>query len=899
MRKKYLSALLFGALLFASAGTFTSCKDYDDDINNLQSQIDKLATKEDMEAKLSQMETAINDAKATAEEALKAAQEAGSADEIAKLEARIKALEDAALDVDALKKEIADSVEEQMADFREEMEELLKKVEELTGYSLDMITDITIVEGETIYQEILDSQLDLNYARVGIVTYPKNLAPLKTSGTSEGEKKDEVTSYEFGKGLTGAFTVKSGDVNTVSDKMVVNVNPANTTVTNDMVSLINGMGQNLNDYVTMTCSPYNNNIIKTRSTSETGLRQVTIQLKNDVDFETFDKLVLNSANHSQTGCTPDTKHDYIAYALAVTDADKSRTVTSTYDVTMHVLEEKPAEDINIASSITSSAISTQYNSESISKYLLGTDDNKCAPIVAGESFTIHAASANGGRIMASYVVVDFDNARLSATDKAALKGLTYSGVDVVSKDNVHSITINGTYVSGVAVPLKLVTIDYTGNVEVNMIWVKAAQPALMSVEYTLTPNAYVAKDTKWTADFGMEAFTIPTGATKYTMYFAPCESDHVASANVFNVANQTPIDYIALGNCLKLYKSDKTNVAGKAEDVRYAKFVGDLDLTAMREDKQYQGIVKFYDDNGTFLGSNNIFLTKKLPVGVPSDFSAKTYGIVDGVLTIYPTPDNAGKGKYFMKQAFNNWAPYFDLGIDGVTNTDPIKGQYTTDNTNKGDASTANINNIDANIINDRKAYASVITYNYGWVMFEPEGHGTTNPNPYKQTWNDFSTKFGCWVVDCEYKWSVEPVVYYREDQYIKGKITKNDKGTVTAFENVIKAITPYKATVDPFDANDPNWEPWANELNTNTPITLITVNESGEKVENEYFKASFKVVEEGGIKKNAIHLEPTGAEVKVGNDVETTVVIEVKDKFNHPSHKIEILKFTMKINHD
>ena len=39
MRKKYLSALLFGALLFASAGTFTSCKDYDDDINNLQSQI--------------------------------------------------------------------------------------------------------------------------------------------------------------------------------------------------------------------------------------------------------------------------------------------------------------------------------------------------------------------------------------------------------------------------------------------------------------------------------------------------------------------------------------------------------------------------------------------------------------------------------------------------------------------------------------------------------------------------------------------------------------------------------------------------------------------------------------------------------------------------------------------
>ena len=40
MRKKYLSALLFGTLLVTSAGTFTSCKDYDDEINGLQEQID-------------------------------------------------------------------------------------------------------------------------------------------------------------------------------------------------------------------------------------------------------------------------------------------------------------------------------------------------------------------------------------------------------------------------------------------------------------------------------------------------------------------------------------------------------------------------------------------------------------------------------------------------------------------------------------------------------------------------------------------------------------------------------------------------------------------------------------------------------------------------------------------
>ncbi|KAA4637496.1 hypothetical protein F3B51_27740, partial [Bacteroides ovatus] len=40
MNKKYLSVVLFGALLAASAGTFTSCKDYDDDINGLSERVD-------------------------------------------------------------------------------------------------------------------------------------------------------------------------------------------------------------------------------------------------------------------------------------------------------------------------------------------------------------------------------------------------------------------------------------------------------------------------------------------------------------------------------------------------------------------------------------------------------------------------------------------------------------------------------------------------------------------------------------------------------------------------------------------------------------------------------------------------------------------------------------------
>lgn len=43
MNKKFFGALLIGALTVTSTGTLVSCKDYDDDITNLQNQIDNNA----------------------------------------------------------------------------------------------------------------------------------------------------------------------------------------------------------------------------------------------------------------------------------------------------------------------------------------------------------------------------------------------------------------------------------------------------------------------------------------------------------------------------------------------------------------------------------------------------------------------------------------------------------------------------------------------------------------------------------------------------------------------------------------------------------------------------------------------------------------------------------------
>ncbi|WP_281515141.1 PL29 family lyase N-terminal domain-containing protein [Phocaeicola sartorii] len=53
MNKKFLSAILFGALMVSSTGTFVSCKDYDDDIDGLNSRVDGIESQiKDLEAKI-------------------------------------------------------------------------------------------------------------------------------------------------------------------------------------------------------------------------------------------------------------------------------------------------------------------------------------------------------------------------------------------------------------------------------------------------------------------------------------------------------------------------------------------------------------------------------------------------------------------------------------------------------------------------------------------------------------------------------------------------------------------------------------------------------------------------------------------------------------------------------
>ncbi|MCQ2212328.1 MAG: hypothetical protein MJZ36_01685 [Bacteroidaceae bacterium] len=116
MNKKFLTAFLFGATLLASTSTFVSCKDYDDDIKDVQEQVNKeVKAREALEKKVAAAEQAIG-ALQTAVDELKnhekdcdAAQATVNAEQAAAITAQAAALEaakntlQAAIDAQATK----------------------------------------------------------------------------------------------------------------------------------------------------------------------------------------------------------------------------------------------------------------------------------------------------------------------------------------------------------------------------------------------------------------------------------------------------------------------------------------------------------------------------------------------------------------------------------------------------------------------------------------------------------------------------------------------------------------------------------------------------------------------------------------------------------------------------
>lgn len=215
MRKKILSALLLGLVTVASTSTFVSCKDYDDDVKNLQDQIttndtnlkklveDKIAL---VNAEIEKTNKAIDDAEkaykaadAELQKQIAAAKKAITDGDAATLAAAKKAVEDAMVTVSttyATKAELEKAQKDLTAAY-EKADEVLNnkidaKVEELV--LADKALDDAVKKAQKraddayTFAESINNDLKANYAT------KKELSDAVTKlNTTIGDVKKELT----------------------------------------------------------------------------------------------------------------------------------------------------------------------------------------------------------------------------------------------------------------------------------------------------------------------------------------------------------------------------------------------------------------------------------------------------------------------------------------------------------------------------------------------------------------------------------------------------------------------------------------------------------------------------------------------------------------------------------
>lgn len=173
MKKKFVKVMLFGALTLAVSTTITSCKDYDDDVKNLQEQIDKINSSSPVS--IEDMKTAI------------AAAKTELTTEINKLSA---ALENKEASIDALKADI-ETLTKQLNAAQGDATEAKKLATELSNKQNELkalvnANDETLKNLKASYDQLTGAEGDIQKLQQFVADYENNKV------ISENAKSDDL-----------------------------------------------------------------------------------------------------------------------------------------------------------------------------------------------------------------------------------------------------------------------------------------------------------------------------------------------------------------------------------------------------------------------------------------------------------------------------------------------------------------------------------------------------------------------------------------------------------------------------------------------------------------------------------------------------------------------------------
>ena len=881
MNKKFLSAILFGALMVTSTGTFVSCKDYDDDIENLQSQINNLATKSDVEAKLAQLQSALNAAQA--ESSANAADIAALEKEVASMQAKIQA-----------------AVEADMAKYKADIEALIKKVEGVVGEIADYVTSVELISSYTKTDAEWPLALDFYTITEKANVFEENIAG----------------AIEFVKGKQTQVAVES---------ILVRVSPTNAVLTPEMISLVNSKGENLDTYVDVTVAPYTklmtvaspNAELKSRAAENNGLWEIKVTLKewNEEQF--------NSLKATEDGT--------ILYAVQVNNAlsaAETRYVTSTYDVTLgdHANFQAASDLLFTVDGTSVEVINNRYKNTSLSLKEQGsatmytelawkgapateailkgdeinvTDDEEIvadnrsrealALAVQGTPLKIEIDEEIKDQVKALYVTLDKANAVESAPSELnAWNSYEYTGLNKVVEGTSTTITINGKETINDIIGFRVYAVNYDGTLvdpDGKAFYVLVGDKAqeLNVVETSITP---VNEEIIATEAVEVETLAELTKTYKYTWTM---DKDNVPfylqlkdakGKTKANLRKEAP----SAGN----YYSDIAMIAACPEE--------GYEWYDYKDGKAYYGTLKVYDEVGFVVATLRVSFTKNIPTTAPEGFSIKATQVVEGIHNSYLIPSTAeGEeswakaewGAMQMDQIFN-FPTAEDVDTDNYTfyfaTTQDKEGKktYTEDCVVTGKEGKVIV---PVALIDNTTKHATTASYNYGMISSEAKNaDGDIVDYVVDVTEVNFETVYNC-IYNDTYTWSwatrEQLAAAYPNAGWTKKDAAGNYVNTVPELTLTYNKEYTVSSMIDQYIIgtsevysiyNAPLATPYEGSLKIVEEKTTFTSDENGKQ---EYFKP---VIENGNITK----LEVIPNKHNVTADVPSTLTITVVDMYGH-----------------
>ena len=917
MKRKYLSALLMGVLTLSSVSTFTSCKDYDDDINSLQEQVNKAALSSDVEALKTQVNNAASSAQNAATKAEEALTKAGAnATEIATVKALAtkngtdvaKALTDAAnaataasnaataasnaATAAATAQDSANAALTKIAGMDKELKKLaLNAQSHVTATQLkNSLDSLSQVINEATSDSIANLTKIVNGYKGGINALYTAVTEVSLMGSWDGYNGNSIwngqcnltfetgtipANYTFGakekddeNGEHSADPkksyVKDASINFPSE-FLVRINPVNAKITPDMIKLIDSKGNDLNKLIKVVDVEKYDKLLS--RASETGLWTVKVQLQDGVKPE-------NVAQKTENG-------EHILYAVAVnntasqaeTVADAaSRYVVSTYDLT--VQGTRPYVGANDLGSVKVKAESKGWKTLDELKPT-GSDLVYAAN---GENILVSFENvANADRF---YVVRDDKHAGESdASELNAWKSYEYQGLNQVvavekglGKDTLN-IKINGQV--GDEVQFRIFAVNYNGTLVEQKgrpfrVYV-GAQSTTTSVAGNLVATGKETMETDW----------LPiTGNLK---------KDGTLPSTVWVTVNNVKIEANVE------YAKDNEGHPAPADDnskIKFAKFsVNAADLTKWADGATATGTIK--DNENVTVNTISVSLTKVMPTAEATkalmNYKWKDNQLNNGVYTayLYPAADawttaNVATGYKDMEQAINGLNTNFVISFaNAALKAENGKNYYKNALDVTATPWKVNVSNAkdDAGValIDNETKHETTISYNYGKIS------SVKPTEDYIVNVETVQTVFACPLntVAQTYAWAQVPAVYGTNGQVVTPAKDVNVL-TYGSEETVITNIFDCLVAHNSFD-NTVFGGKLSERYNKYVKIEAKLIS-NGSKLE-DYYTAT--------VTNGVITFHKQSAATNPTADVASTLVLTMTDAFGHEN--VYKLPFTVK----